>query len=190
MQSLKIKMSGLGLLAWSSFAFSEGCHSYSKTRDISACIMRSYEKIDVRLNAQYKEVLSSVSPSYRKNILEGGRAWIKYRDVHCENIFQSIFPGEEAGIERLNCLATLTSLRVSELLYIETGIHNGGFYNSLSLMSKLSSKTSDQIIDQIISKPAGSIEEVEYFYRNCELTGLIYEENKQACQARMKLQNR
>lgn len=174
---------------WSSLTLGGGCDPSSiVTSDILACVTLSHDAVDKKLNNQYKALMRNADPSHKKLLVNSQRAWIKYRDARCEETYDSISPGEEAGIERVSCRASMTSSRLTELNYIETGVPNGSFYGSLSMLIKLSSKERDEIIDYI-NDGAVISEGVEYLKKNCELTGLLYQENRRTCNARVRLQD-
>lgn len=169
------------------FTFANGdCNNSSLvTRDILLCANSSYQKIDKKLNEQYRGLVSD--PKFlNKNLLrDGARAWIKYRDSYCGYIYESIIPGEEAEIERIGCLASLTASRVVEMLYLETGVISDRFYVSLSVISRISSKTRAAIFSFVESSSepyAGA----EYYKKNCELTAVIHAEEERVCRVRMK----
>ncbi|MGF6091826.1 lysozyme inhibitor LprI family protein [Pseudomonas sp. 18173] len=174
---------------WVSSTFAGGdCNKNSViTKDIFQCADASYKKIDKKLNEQYSMLIADPKFLNRDLLLEGERAWIRYRDVYCANIYESIFPGEEAGIEKIACLTALTSSRLVELLYLDTGVSGDGFYSSLSVMSKISSMTREEIFSYIESVEKYP-EELDYYKKNCELTSAIYAEEEKICRVRMKFQ--
>ncbi|WP_448124646.1 lysozyme inhibitor LprI family protein [Pseudomonas veronii] len=176
------------LFASQAFASGDCDKASTKTRDIFQCVNHLYEKVDKKLNEQYSTMLASHGLSNKNLLREGERAWIKFRDSHCIYIYESALPGEEAGIEKMGCLISLTSSRLVELLYLDTGANGDSFYNSLSLMSSIFSKNRDEILSYIenVESPP---EETEYYKKNCELTGIIYAENERLCRARMKFQS-
>lgn len=164
------------------------CNSTSPvTREILECATSSYKRVDKKLNQQYGILASDPKFPNKNLLLEGERAWIRYRDSHCNNVYDSVYPGDEAGIEKVGCLITLTSSRLVELVYLETGTNGDGFYNALSIMSSVSSKTREEILSYIESMDQYP-EEAEYYEKNCELTGLIHAEEGKLCRARMKFQ--
>lgn len=177
------------IVFWGSPTFAEGdCKKNSFiTKDILQCVNIAYKKIDKKLNEQYSAMVAEPKFLHRNLLLDGERAWIRYRDVHCENIYDAILPGEEAGIERIACLASLTSSRLVELLYLDTGISGDGFYSSLSIMSRVSSMTREEIFSHIENLEK-TLEETDYYKKNCELTDAIHAEDKKTCRIRMKFQ--
>ena len=175
-------------LIWSSLTLGADCNSPSMvSNDILACVTISYKEIDKKLNDQYKFLKLNDDPSNKKLLVNSERAWIKYRDARCNEVYELVYPGKEAEIERVSCQASMASSRLTELIYIETGVFNDNFDSSLSMLARVSSKGRDEIIDYINGE-AVIPEGAEYFKRNCELTEFLYQENSRACSARMRLQ--
>jgi uncharacterized protein YecT (DUF1311 family) len=154
------------------------------TGGILGCVTTSYERIDKKLNKQYLSLLSSPDFHNRKLLIKGQRSWIKYRDLQCDAIFNAINPGEEAEIEKVGCFASLTSSRLSELIYIETGISNDNFYTMLSMIGQDLSKTRSELL-QHINDIAYRFEGFEYAKQNCELVNSIHREDLTLCEARI-----
>jgi uncharacterized protein YecT (DUF1311 family) len=185
----------LGLMAclsgfvWVSFATANNdCNPNSPvTKEIFECAISSYKRVDKKLNEQYRMLVSDPKFSNKNLLLEGERAWIKYRDSHCNKVYDSVYHGDESGIEKVGCLISLTSSRLVELTYLEAGTAGDGFYSSLSTISKISSKTRKEILSYI-ENVGQSPEETEYYEKNCELSGIIYAEEGKLCRARMKFQ--
>ena len=48
------------------------------------CNAAEIELQDARLNKAYKEVMSQLSESRKKELRDAQRAWIKYRDANCK----------------------------------------------------------------------------------------------------------
>ena len=176
-------------VCWTSFSLGEECNAGSSvTDDILKCISISYENVDKRLNGEYVALSLKIDPSYKGLLVEGERAWIKYRDTYCAVVFDSIFPGEEAGLEKESCMVSMTSSRLMELIYIDTGVYNDGFFGALALNTKVSSKSRDEILGYILEREA-RLEESLYFEKNCKLTGLLYKEDGRICHARMRFRD-
>lgn len=175
---------------FASLAFAgNGCNKASSlTRAIFECASGLYEKVDKKLDEQYSIALDSLSSLNKVSLVEVERVWLKYRDAHCNNIYESISPGEEAGIERAACLTSLTASRLTELIYLETGVSSDGFYSSVSFVSNLSLRSRDDMI-LYIEGLKSTLEAVEYFNENCELMGVVHSEDGRLCRARMKFQS-
>ncbi|WLH69393.1 lysozyme inhibitor LprI family protein [Pseudomonas sp. FP2309] len=189
MRLLAIVISALGFLLTSP-TFAEGdCDNTSMTtKDILQCATILYEKTDKNLNKQYSKMLASRVFFNKKSLIDIERAWIKYRDAHCREVYESTFPGEEAEIEKMGCLISLTSSRLVELFHLDTGVSSDGFYNALLFISSISSKSRDEILLHIESLKKLP-EETDYHKKNCELTRSVYDEDERLCRARLKFQS-
>lgn len=145
----------------------------------------SYRKIDRQLNRQYSLLINDSDFRYHKLLIDGQRSWIRYRDLKCGEVFNAINPGEEAGIEKIGCLSSLTSSRFLELVYIESGISNDVFYNLLSVLGGGLSKARSELL-QYIDNVSGPFEGSEYAKQNCKLTNAAYGEDLKFCEVRIK----
>ncbi|KAA6170020.1 lysozyme inhibitor LprI family protein [Pseudomonas veronii] len=189
MRLLAIMMSALGVLFTSpTFAKGDCDNTSTTTKDILQCATNLYEKVDKNLNEQYSKMVAPREFPNRKLLIETERAWVKYRDAYCNEIYESTLPGEEAEIEKMGCLISSTSSRLVELFRLDTGVSGDGFYNALSLINSISSKSRDEIllhIESLIKLP----EETDYYKKNCELTQGVYGEDERLCRARLKFQS-
>jgi len=114
----------------------ETCNHESFTNpDLILCGQQSLEKVDALLNEQYKKAMASLSPADKKQLTDVQRKWVRFKEAYCEDIYQSALPGAEAPIENLACLARATNARLGELIYLQTGLPNDGFYKAASLMA-------------------------------------------------------
>lgn len=114
----------------------ETCNHDSFTNpDLITCGQQSLEKVDAVLNEQYKTAMASLSPADKKQLIDVQRKWVRFKEAYCEDIYQSALPGAEAPIEKLACLARATNARLGELIYLQTGLPNDGFYKAASLMA-------------------------------------------------------
>ncbi|WP_238541027.1 lysozyme inhibitor LprI family protein [Pseudomonas sp. GM60] len=114
----------------------ETCNPDSFTNpDLITCGQQSLEKVDAVLNDQYKKAMVSLSPADKKQLTDVQRKWVRFKETYCEEIYQSALPGAEAPIEKLACLARATNARLGELIYLQTGLPNDGFYKAASLMA-------------------------------------------------------
>ena len=175
---------------WASMASADEICSLDRNsnEDILKCASLSYKKTDKKLNEQYSSLISDPGFMNKRLLLEGQRAWIKYRDSNCQYRYNSISPGREADIEKYACLTSSTSSRLIELIYLDTGTVGDGFYKSISFISVYLNNTRESILahfENMARHPA----ENEYFKKNCELTEMLFLEERRACLARMKFQD-
>ena len=90
---------------------------------MNRCAGEAYQRADAALNAQWKKVLDTYGDDAeaKKLLLDGQRAWLKYRDSWCEiaaldSVGGSIWPLINSG-----CLASLTRARTQELKVLLEG---------------------------------------------------------------------
>jgi uncharacterized protein YecT (DUF1311 family) len=114
----------------------ETCNHESFTNpDLILCGQQSLEKVDAVLNEQYKKAMASLSPADKKQLTDVQRKWVRFKETYCKDVYQAALPGAEAPIENLACLARATNARLGELIYLQTGLPNDGFYKAASLMA-------------------------------------------------------
>lgn len=120
--------------------------------EILACLEGGYKKVDGELNNIYRRIKGDQSFA-EKDILAGAEeAWVKFKELSCNYIYDSYSPGMESEIERMNCLIEVTSAQTVELLYIYTGVGGDGFYNALSVIGKGSEVGKNTFIEEIKAK--------------------------------------
>jgi uncharacterized protein YecT (DUF1311 family) len=90
---------------------------------MNRCAGDAYQRADKALNAQWQKVIATYGDDAdaKKLLLDGQRAWLKYRDAWCEisafdSIGGSIWPLINSG-----CLASLTRARTQELKVLLEG---------------------------------------------------------------------
>lgn len=110
-------------------------HDSFSNPDLIICGQQSLEKVDAVLNEQYKKAMASLSPADKKQLTDVQRKWVRFKEAYCEDLYQTALPGAEAPIEKLACLAQTTNARLGELIYLQTGLPNDGFYKAASLMA-------------------------------------------------------
>jgi len=189
MRLLSVVMGALGFFFTSPTIAKVNCdYTSTITKDIMECATQQYEKVDKNLNEQYSKMAAPHGFPDRGALLTSERAWVKYRDAYCKNIRESTLPGEEAEIEKLGCLISLTSSRLVELFNLDTGVSGDGFYKTLSFTSTIFSKNRDEILLYIESLKKLP-EEVDYYEKNCDLTRMVHGEDERLCRARLKFQS-
>jgi hypothetical protein len=98
------------------------------------CSQQTFDSLDVALNAQYKKALASLSPDDKQLLVDVQRSWVKFKEGYCETLYQKAGDGEEAALKKWSCLLHTTNCRLSELMYLQTGMTNDGFYNAMQAM--------------------------------------------------------
>lgn len=172
----------------------ETCNPLGVTNaDIIVCANIGYSKIDNILNEQYKELKSGLNDASRQSqLLDVQRAWVKFRDKSCSDIYDSESPGAEAPIAKLSCLGELTSVRVAELIYLRSGYRADGFETAVSAVAKPTGvdASSRARAVKILEGGAtyGPLFE-DYAEKNCTMASNLYLEEKSLCISRMRFNN-
>ncbi|MGY0653013.1 lysozyme inhibitor LprI family protein [Luteimonas sp. A537] len=157
-------------------------------QEIFECIESRYKISDSQLNAVYQKKLSTISAKHRKQFIETQRTWIPFKERHCDIVYESTSPGQEAPIEKYICLWKATDDRVREINRIGGGTINDEFYNFILSLQTLGFSQSEMISklrDRYINEEGGW---QDYAAQNCRFTELISSENFEICMARLAAQ--
>ncbi len=120
----------LALVAGNVWA-SDKCEKVIATnRNMEICGQLGLDKVDRVLNEEYKLAITALSDKNKGDLLLAQRAWLKYRDEYCSFVYDAPDHGAEAAIDKIGCLADLTSFRISELVTLRAGRVIDGFYTA------------------------------------------------------------
>ena len=113
------------------------CANAMSQADMNQCSYMDFEKADKALNAVYKEALASAAeadkqaaemgPDYVgavKALKKAQRAWIDYRDGHCDGMGYEAVGGSMQPMLISGCQARLTEHRTKELRELIDGAGN------------------------------------------------------------------
>ena len=91
---------------------------------MNRCAGDAYERADKALNVQWKRVLDAYGDDAktRKLALDSQRAWLKYRDAHCELAASDSVGGSMWPMLNSGCLASMTRQRTAELKALIDGV--------------------------------------------------------------------
>ncbi len=155
--------------------------------DIISCSNESLVKIDKVLNEQYKFLSSDIENSLKADLLITQKAWIKFKDVYCSE--DEAANGKEAPINSIVCMKELTSFRLSELVYLRTGVIGDGFYKAVSIVnSKTASMDYEEAVQYVAGGESFGHEWEVYSNSNCMMTKKMYGEKIDRCMSRMRFQ--
>ncbi len=87
------------------------------------CAGDAYERADKALNAAWKEAVAAYKgdKGAEKLLLDAQRAWLKYRDAHCQASAYDSLGGSIWPLLHSGCLADLTRKRTQELVRMLEG---------------------------------------------------------------------
>ena len=104
------------------------CHDPRSQPEMNACAYIEYEKADTAMNAAWKPLLAIMKdrdkdfdpkgvaePGYVAALLEGQRAWLKFRDTHCLAESYFVRGGSMQPLVFNGCLEEVTKARVKQL---------------------------------------------------------------------------
>lgn len=113
------------------------CANAMSQADMNQCSYMDFEKADKELNAVYKDALkkaaeadqqaAEMGPGYVgavKALKKAQRAWIDYRDGHCDTMGYEALGGSMQGMLISGCQARLTEDRTKQLRELIAGIGN------------------------------------------------------------------
>ena len=90
------------------------CPGDAEQAQINACLNREFSRADAALNRQWQAILTA-RPAGAERLRTAQRAWIAYRDAHCESAVPSVASAEIVESERLLCRTRMTEARTHEL---------------------------------------------------------------------------
>jgi uncharacterized protein YecT (DUF1311 family) len=91
------------------------CKDAMSTRDMEDCASSEYKKADTELNRVYQETLKKLQPTDAQLLRKAQRAWLAYRDAHCDAQYRLYTGGSIAPVILAQCRATLTAQRATEI---------------------------------------------------------------------------
>ncbi len=103
------------------------CENPETQTAMNICAGREFERADADLNAAWKAARAFAKsadagydyddgqPGYWDRLLAAQRAWIAYRDAHCQLSSYDARGGSMQPLLRSNCMTTLTRQRTREL---------------------------------------------------------------------------
>lgn len=104
---------------WSSHAFAApkvNCNDPQATPEINYCAEQAYQVADKLLNANYKKLVATLSDNAEKErLVNAQRAWVSFRDKHCEFETYAMRQGTGYSGYLSACLEELTKSRAEAL---------------------------------------------------------------------------
>ncbi|HEY5710880.1 MAG TPA: lysozyme inhibitor LprI family protein [Allosphingosinicella sp.] len=82
--------------------------------EINRCLERQFSRVDAALNRQWQATLTA-RPAGAEQLRTAQRAWIAFRNAHCESAVPSVANVEIIESERLLCRTRMTEARTQEL---------------------------------------------------------------------------
>jgi uncharacterized protein YecT (DUF1311 family) len=106
-------------LGWvGSAAEAADCRNPVDQHTMNNCAADDYDAADRALNLQYKvtrKVLAGASDIADRRLVAAQRAWIAFRDGHCDTVSAVVAGGSMEPLLRFSCLAEATRARTVQL---------------------------------------------------------------------------
>lgn len=159
------------------------CYS-TVTQDLLRCASARLSRADIQLNAIYKEKIASAREK-KEALHDVQLSWISFRDDYCNEVYEESKGGNEADIDKMFCLASLTEDRVAELARI--GQSNGTATLSKALHSlERAGYNRQEVLNRLASSPESN-KWRQYADRNCAFLEKASGDARIECLARMSL---
>lgn len=178
----------VGILILSNSAHSGSVCDSQITREIEACAESNFKGIDAELNRVYQMLDRKLAPADRKNLRQTQRYWIQYKTKYCQAAFDATSPGQEAGIDKLACLESVTSERTHELLFLDNSYSMKDFNRALNFMAnEYENGQEGQVLRKLARDTMDGEDQdwLRYVEANCQMTHAKLLEERDACVARM-----
>ncbi len=92
------------------------CPNAMTQLELNQCAGNEYRKADAHLNAIYSKLMKLLRDDKEKEVLKRTeKAWIQYRNLHCEEVRPRDGEGSMAPMVWANCMTMLTADRVEEI---------------------------------------------------------------------------
>jgi len=109
------------------------CDKAMTQLELNMCFGREYKKTDVRLNQLYRKTLDlmqremdsaredvykdteEIVQTSTANLKAAERAWIQYRDLHCQAAQHEVWGGSMSPMVWAECMSQVTEHRISEM---------------------------------------------------------------------------
>ncbi|MCY0963799.1 lysozyme inhibitor LprI family protein [Parathalassolituus penaei] len=109
------------LLMASSSSMALDCNNATTTLDMNECAAQEQQVVEARLNEVYRNVMKHLEgnedhyPEVRAKLLEGQRAWIKFREADCEAQYILHQDGTMRNLVHIGCMQSHAEQRIKSL---------------------------------------------------------------------------
>ncbi|MBI1760172.1 MAG: DUF1311 domain-containing protein [Acidobacteria bacterium] len=93
----------------------QACADLTAQNDMNRCAADEYKKADAELNKVYQQLLPKLEGEHKEKLKVAQRAWLAFRDAHCEFEAFSFEGGSMQPLMRDSCLEAVTRERTKQL---------------------------------------------------------------------------
>lgn len=91
------------------------CAGLTTQSEMNRCAEDEYRKADAELNRVYQQVMSKLEPDHRERLKVAQRAWLTFRDAHCDCEAFTFNGGSMQPLSYYSCLSATTKERITQL---------------------------------------------------------------------------
>jgi uncharacterized protein YecT (DUF1311 family) len=91
------------------------CEDAKSTLQINDCFARELKKADAEINRVYQSTMNKLQPDDAALLRKAQRAWLAYRDAHCEAEYAFWDGGTGGPAARMSCKLELSRQRTAEI---------------------------------------------------------------------------
>ncbi|MFM0647415.1 lysozyme inhibitor LprI family protein [Paraburkholderia bryophila] len=172
----------------SNLAFSKAVCDGQTNAELENCAHANFDATDKELNRSYSELLKRMPASDKPNFVATQRAWVSYKEKYCQSAYDATSPGEEAGVDKWSCFASVTETRTKEIHYLDSSVGMGDFRKALAVMASVyEGGDTNKVVSKLINQtPDGKNPDWrKYVDLNCKMTAAKLQEEHDACVARL-----
>lgn len=121
------RMFGMLALLVSGHCSALDCANATTTIDMNECAHQQQQAVEAQLNETWREVTKHLGgddshyPEVRAKLLEGQRAWIKFREADCAAMYLLHQDGTMRNLMHIGCMQSHAEQRIKSLqAFIET----------------------------------------------------------------------
>ena len=91
------------------------CADVQDQHTMNRCAQEDFQKADAELNKVYQQLLLKLETAHKEKLKLAQRAWVAFRDAHCECESFAFDGGSMQPLIRSSCLAQVTRDRTRQL---------------------------------------------------------------------------
>jgi uncharacterized protein YecT (DUF1311 family) len=91
------------------------CDSPQTQAAMNVCAAEELHRMDAQLNAVYRKLTATLDANRRRKLQAAQRAWLAFRDAHCEFEASAFEGGSMQPLEYSACATNVTKERIGHL---------------------------------------------------------------------------
>ena len=91
------------------------CDNANTQAEMNRCADARFRRTDLQLNHAYAQLMKTLEPGRRAKLQKAERAWVVFRDAHCDYVGSESESGSIQPLEIVTCRTELTKARIVQL---------------------------------------------------------------------------